>query len=331
MPKLSRIFFWGVVLAATVAGALWAVGYFAGGYRNFLALAAQLDAVHWVLLAVATAVFYLLDYARLYTLFRLLGVRIPLGTGLQLTCVTYFVSSLTPTAELNIPAMILMLRQKGIPASKTVAVSLVKTFYMVAWLCLAGFGTLLVSDEVRLPAAIDEHIFLLTAPAAILIAAFFYVMFFPERVLRWKARGRLAEGIRRCAAAISQMGRSVDRMHFLTHAAALASLGAYVVIGAYLCSVLDVPITAGKAVTAFSNSLLVSYLAPVPGGIGVTEVLTSYFLDPAMTERAMVASTLLRFLCAYVLAIPGALLLFNALRAVGWQELKKQWQPDPQC
>jgi len=328
--SLSRVVFWALLLLVTVAGALWAIAHFAGGYARFFELAAPIAPAQWAILAAATAIFYLLDYARLYTLFRLLGIRIPPGTGLQLTCVSYFVSSLTPTAELNIPAMILLLRQKGIPASQTAAVALVKTFYITAWLCVAGFGTLLTRDDVRLPAALSEHIFLLTAPAAVLIAAFFYVMFFPERVLRWKASNRLAEGIRHCAAAISQMGKSADRMHFLSHAACLAFIGAYIFIGAYLCRVLDVPITAGKAVTVFSNSLLVSYLAPVPGSIGVTEVLTSYFLDPAMTERSMVASTLLRFLCWYVLAIPGAALLVNAIRAAGWRQLRKQWLPDPQ-
>jgi uncharacterized membrane protein YbhN (UPF0104 family) len=327
--SLSRVVFWGLLLLATVAGALWAIAHFAGGYARFFELAAPIAPAQWLVLAAATAVFYLLDYARLYTLFRLLGIRIAPGTGAQLTCVSYFVSSLTPTAELTIPAMILLLRQKGIPASQTTAVALAKAFYVLAWVCVAGFGTLLARDDVRLPAAIAGHIFLLTAPAAILITTFFYVMFFPERVLRWKAKNRLADGIRHCAAALSQMGKSADRMHFFTHAACIAFIGAYIFIGAYLCRVLDVPVTAGKAVTAFSNSLLVSYLAPVPGAIGVTEVLTSYFLDPAMTERGMVASTLLRFLCWYVLAIPGAVLLLNAIRAAGWQQLKKPWLPDP--
>src|SRR5262249_20467464 len=110
LPKLSRLVFWSVLLAATVVAGLWALGHFAGGYRNLLALAARLDARHWAVLVLATAAFYLLDYARLYTLFRVLGVRIPLGTGVQLTCVSYFVTNLTPSAELTIPAMVLLLR-----------------------------------------------------------------------------------------------------------------------------------------------------------------------------------------------------------------------------
>jgi uncharacterized membrane protein YbhN (UPF0104 family) len=315
MFSLKKIIFWAVLLALTVAAALWAIAYFAGGYRRFFELAAPIGAAQWAVLAFATAAFYLLDYARLYTLFRLLGVRIPLATGLQLTCVSYFVSSLTPTAELNIPAMILLLRQRAIPASRTTAVAIVKTMYMTAWVCAFGLGTLLLRDDVHLPPMVADNVFLLTAPAALLILAFFYVIFFPHRALRWTSIGAL----HRCAAAISEMGKSTRPAHVLSHAACIAFLGVYVFIGAYLCRALDIPVDAGKALTVFSNSLMVSYLAPVPGSIGVTEVATNYFLDPAMTDRGMVASTLLRFLCWYILAIPGALLLVNALRAAVWR------------
>ena len=310
MPKLSKALFWALLLAVTVAAALWAIGHFAGGYRRFLELAAQLGPGQWALLAAATAVFYLLDYARLYTLFALLGVRIPLGTGLQLTCVSYFVSSLTPTAELNIPAMIFMLRRKSIPASRTTAVAIVKTMYMTAWVCAFGLGTLLLRDDVRLPAAVADNVLLLVAPAALLILAFFWIILFPQRLGRLTSIGF----IQRCADAISLMGRSTERTHLLSHAACIAFIGVYVLIGAYLCRALGIPLEPGKAFTAFSNSLMVSYLAPVPGSIGVTELATSYFIDPAMTERGMVAATLLRFLCWYVLAIPGLLFLMAGLR-----------------
>ncbi len=313
MPKLSKLLVWGVLLAATVAAAIWAVGYFAGGYRNFGALSARLDGRHWALLAATTALFYLLDYARLYTLFRLLGVRIPLGTGLQLTCVSYFVSSLTPTAELNIPAMIFMLRQKAIPASGTAAVAIVKTMYMTAWVCVFGLGTLLWRADVVLPPAVAGNVLVLTGPAILLLLAFLLIIVFPEQVSGWTSIGF----IRRCAAAISQIGKSPAPSHLASHAACIAFVLVYVFIGAVVCHELDIALDAGKALTVFSNSLMVSYLAPVPGSIGVTEVATSYLIDPQMTERGMVAATLLRFLCWYSVAIPGLLFLLNAVRVEG--------------
>jgi uncharacterized membrane protein YbhN (UPF0104 family) len=309
VPKLSKTVFWVVVLVLTVAGALWAIGHFAGGYGNFIGLAAEVSAGHWLVLAAASVAFYLLDYARLYTLFRLLGVRIPLGTGVQITCVSYFVSSLTPSAELNIPAMILLLRHKAIPASATTAVAIVKTMYMTAWVVLAGVGTLLLG-EVRLPAAVGDNLLLFVLPALMLIAAFFAVILFPRQALGWTSIGF----VQRCAGAISAMGRSGDPWHLLSHAACIAFIAVYVLIGAILCRALDIPLDAAHALSAFGNSLMVSYLAPVPGSIGVTEVATSYLIDPSMTERGMVAATLLRFLCWYVLAVPGLVLLLVALR-----------------
>jgi uncharacterized membrane protein YbhN (UPF0104 family) len=313
VPKLSKLVVWSTLLAATIAAAVWAIGYFAGGYRNFAALAARLDRAHWAMLAVATAVFYLLDYARLYTLFRLLGVRIPLGTGLQLTCVSYFVSSLTPTAELNIPAMIFMLRQRAIPASGTAAVAIVKTMYMTAWVCAFGLGTLLWRADVVLPPAVADNVLVLTGPAILLLLAFLLVIIFPQHMPGWTSIGF----IRRCAAAISQIGKSPAPSHLASHAACIAFVLVYVFIGAVICHGLDIALDAGKALTVFSNSLLVSYLAPVPGSIGVTEVATSYLIDTGMSEPGMVAATLLRFLCWYSVAIPGLFFLLNAVRVEG--------------
>jgi uncharacterized membrane protein YbhN (UPF0104 family) len=73
----------------------------------------------------------------------------------------------------------------------------------------------------------------------------------------------------------------------------------------------------GKAAAVFSNSLMVAYLSPVPGSVGITEFATSYLLDPALTETGMVVSTLLRFLCWYAVMIPGALLLAGIFRREG--------------
>jgi uncharacterized protein (TIRG00374 family) len=310
MFSLKSTLFWAVLLAVTLVGALWAIQHFSGGYRHFLQLAAPIGAARWSVLAVATAAFCLLDYARLYTLFRVLGVRIAPSTGLQLTCVSYFVSSLTPTAELNIPAMIFLLHQKGIPAAQTTAVAIVKTMYMTAWVCTFGVATLALRADVHLPPTVADNAPFLVAPAALLLLFFFAIILFPKAVRRWSR----ISAINRCADAISQMGKSMHWAHLLAHAACIAFIAVYIFIGAYLCAALGVSIDAGRAVTVFSNSLMISYLAPVPGSIGVTEVATNYLLDPNMTERGMVASTLLRFLCWYVLAIPGAAVLLNALR-----------------
>ena len=105
-----------------------------------------------------------------------------------------------------------------------------------------------------IPVALADHAVLLSTPAVLLVAGFFYVMLFPQRVLRWKARNRLADGIRHCAAAISQIGHSSDPMHWLAHASCIGFVGAYIFIGAYVCHALDLPMPAGKAAAVSRSS-----------------------------------------------------------------------------
>ena len=99
----------GAVFVATVVATAWLVARIPGGLGPVLALAGGIAPATWAAVAAAGAGFYLLDYLRFYTLVRLLGVRLGLGTGVELTCVSYFVSSLTPTADLHLPAMVFIL------------------------------------------------------------------------------------------------------------------------------------------------------------------------------------------------------------------------------
>ncbi|APV50700.1 hypothetical protein BWI17_14010 [Betaproteobacteria bacterium GR16-43] len=327
----ARAMLWAIVFVATVAGAAWAIGHFSGGYERFLELAAGIAPAQWGAIAAAAFVFYSLDYARLGTLMALLGVRVGPALGARLSCVTYFISSLTPTAELNVPAMILMLRSRGIAASITTAATLVKAIYMTMWLCVFGFAAIFFGG-VGLPPAIADHLLPLVAPAALILAAFFFVMFAPRRALalgeRWVARSTaggwrrsLAAGVNRCVAAIARIGASRHGWHAASHAACIASIVAYAVVGSLLCHAVGIAMPAERALAVFSASLLVAYLAPVPGGIGVSEVLTSYFIDPAMSGEGMVVATLLRFVCSYALVVPGALVLADEVRVAGWRAL----------
>jgi uncharacterized membrane protein YbhN (UPF0104 family) len=332
----TRVALWGCLFVATVASAVIAIGYFSGGYGRFLALAGVIGFKQWLVLGLATVVFYVLDFCRLYTLFALQGIRIGGITGLRLTCVSYFASSLTPTAELNIPALVFMLRGQGVAVSRAVAVFIVKAIYITFWLCVFGFAGLFLRADVHLPPALAGHFVALGSPTVFLLGAFAYVVFFPQQVLRWTAarmscgspvtrKDRFITGLHRSVAAVSELGRSTDRLHLLSHLSCIAFLFVYIFIGAYLCRALGVAMPADKAICVFSVSLLVAYIAPVPGSIGVSEVLTNYLIDPSMTESGMVASSLLRFLCSYLPMIPGAIILLEAIRAAGWRQLQQKW------
>ena len=337
MRTRTKVALLGALLVATVAGAGIAIGHFSGGYARFAALTGSVGFRQWLVLALVTALFYAFDYWRMYTLFALQGIRIGPVLGFRLTCVSYFVSSLTPTSELNIPALVFMLRGEGIAVSSAVPALIVKVIYITFWLCVFGFAGLFLRADVHLPPALAEHFVALVAPTVILLAVFACVVFFPQQVLRWTAarmggqsapgwKGRLLIGVHRSVAAVSALGRSTDRMHLLSHLSCIGFLAAYIFIGAYLCDALGVPMPAEKAICVFSVSLLVAYIAPVPGSIGVSEVLTNYLIDPSMTESGMVASSLLRLLCSYLPMIPGAIILLDAIRTAGWRQLQQKWR-----
>ncbi len=317
---------WALFLAAVFVGAGFFIFRYSGGYARFFTLAAGLSWRQWSVLGAATALFYFLDYIRFYALVSLFGIRLSPAAGLRLTCVSYFVSSLTPTCDLPLPAMIYLLVREGVPAPKAAAVSITKSIYMVLWICAFAFGTLRFRTDLRLPEAISSHLLLYTLPLLLLVLAFLFLLAFPGAVERWGAspspatppwRARFRSGLAQCARAISLIGQSRNAMHWLCHAASILFVWVYIFMGWYLCRSFGMPVGWGKAAAAFSNSLMVAYLSPVPGSVGITEFATSYLLDPALTETGMVVSTLLRFLCWYAVMIPGAILLADLFRREG--------------
>lgn len=317
---------WALFLAAIFLGAGYLIFQYSGGYARFFALAAGLSGPQWAVLATSTAFFYLLDYIRFYALVSLFGVRLSPAAGVRLTCVSYFVSSLTPTCDLHLPAMIYLLVREGVPAPMAAAVSITKSIYMVMWICLFAFATLHFRTDLRLPEAISNHLPLYSLPLLLLVLAFLFLMAFPGSVARWGATvpsatplwlARFRRGCAQCARAISLIGQSRNSMHWLCHGASVLFIWVYIFMGWYLCRSFGIPLSWDKAAAVFSNSLMVAYLSPVPGSVGITEFATSYLIDPAMTESGMVVSTLLRFLCWYAVMIPGAILLAEIFRREG--------------
>jgi uncharacterized membrane protein YbhN (UPF0104 family) len=260
--------------------------------------------------------FYLLDYLRFYTLLRILGVRIGLGVGLELTCVSYFVSSLTPGADLHLPAMVFILSRHGVPAGDAAAASLTKSVYQVLWIVAIALTSLAVSG-LHLPPAVTVSLWGAAVPLTAVVVVFALVALFPGPARRvtgpLAARpgllGKIAGGVDECAAALGRLGRSTDAMHGLAHAASVAFIGAYILIGWLLAQGVGLPLSLARAVPVFSGGLMVAYLAPVPGSIGVTELCTAYLLDPALGPQALVVSGVGRVLCWYGVVLPGAVML----------------------
>jgi uncharacterized membrane protein YbhN (UPF0104 family) len=279
----------------------------------------------WSVIGLLTALFYLLDAARYYTLLRILGVRISLGLGLQLTLVTHFVSNLSPTGELAHVAVVILLMKYAVSGAVSASMSLVKSLYMTLWITLIAFVTLKATDGVRLPAEVEAHSGPVLAGLAALILFLAVFVFFPGAVrsltARWLERPGLHPLVRKTllsagstADSFAALGRSASPMHLLNHLACVAQVGVYCLLGHVIAREFGAALSPATSSAVFSNSLAVSYLAPIPGSMGVTEVATSYLMNPGMTPQGMATSLLLRFLTWYAAIVPGGLLFAEAIR-----------------
>jgi uncharacterized protein (TIRG00374 family) len=293
-----------------------------------LARIGTIPAALWLALGALTVLFYALDWIRFRSMLSVLGHRLPMLAGLRLTCVSYFVTSLTPSAELHTPAMVFMLMRRGVPMPQALAASVSKSIYMTLWICLVSCASLTVGATIAMPDVLRLGLPLLTMPLLGISLLLALIAFFPGPVLRWTTRRALSMragspgqkivlGVGQSAQSISAIGKSTDPQHLVCHLASIAFLLTYVAIGWLLAAHFGFSLSSLQALTIFSTSLMVAYLAPVPGAIGVTELATSYMLDPALTPEGMAVSLTLRCLCWYLVALPGALVLAQEFRRAG--------------
>ncbi len=320
-----RIILPGVIFAVTIFMCWHFFNSFSGGsLRQVLAHVGTLSGCTWLLLAVLTSVFYLLDWVRYGSVLRVLGFKLTPQNGLRLTSVSYFVTNLTPTAELHAPAMVYMLGQMGVPAPQALAATLTKSIYMTLWICLVSYLALFFDRSIALPAALQHSLPYLALPLLGISLLLAWIAFFPKPLVNWSQphlarlkptslRYKVLAGLVHSASSIAQIGRSGKFAHALCHIASLVFLLVYVLIGWLLAGQLGFELSFWHALTIFSTSLMIAYLAPVPGAIGVTEIATSYMLDPHLTAAGMAVSLGLRVLCWYGISLPGALVLVRSL------------------
>src|SRR5262245_10905106 len=191
MWRHVRPVLWAVAGVATLAGAGWLFARYTGGLDNALALASRISPARWALVIALTAAFYSLDWLRYYALFRLLGKPFPFRLGLELVAISYFVSSLTPSAELHLPVMVIVLVNRGYPVAEATAATVTKSIYMVTWIILFGLVGLRAADTGRVPAVIDDHLALWLATPTAIVALLVVVVAAPGPIHRFCER-RLA-------------------------------------------------------------------------------------------------------------------------------------------
>ena len=241
---------------------------------------------------------------------------------------SYFVTCLTPTAELHLPAMVLWLVRRGYPLGVATAAGLAKSIYMLLWVCLTGLIGAAAHQGPVLPSGLAAPLAIAFVVPAALVLGLGLAIAFPEPVRGWCAR-RLAgpvSGWRRSAirgldetvAALATIGRSRSASHGAAHLACLAFVGCYVLIGWLAADGVGVDLEAGEALTTFPASLVVTYIASTPGGAGASESATAFLLDPSLPATATTAALLVRTLCTYAIAPIGLVLVVREAHRMGW-------------
>ncbi len=335
--KWAKRLFWAVAGVATAIIAGWYLRRETGGWETLSANLGRVTPATWALLAAQTALFYWLDYLRYWTLLSLFGIRMGFWKGFKLTCVTYFVASLTPFSELSVPMIILILSAYGVPPSVAAAISLVRSLYLLFWVGLIALVSIALRDDVHLPGAVSDQLHLVSLPFIGLMLLLFAITVQAKGTHAWLGprlarlpatswKRRILGGLDHAATAVSSIGSSRQPMHLASHAVSISIVLVYVWIGWTSASAMGTDLPVGKALAVFSNSLLIAYVAPVPGSVGITEGATSYLMDPSTTEANMAAALILRVACWYLTWIPGPVWALQAL--FSWKKATSGVAPD---
>lgn len=321
-----------VGIGAAAAWALVTLVGRAGGPAAIGAALARVDGWHWAALAPMTLAFYSLDWLRCVTLLAILGHRVSWRVGLELAAVGYFVTCLTPTSELYLPATILWLVRRGVPVGVATAVSLAKSIYMLFWVLVTGLAGLALHAGPVVPPGLGAPLAIAFVVPVAMVIGLGLAMAFPGGVHRWCARRRatwtgwrraLVRGLDDTVRALATIGRSRSASHLAAHAACFAFLACYVAIGWVVADGVGLALAPRRALTTFTGSLLVAYVAPTPGGAGATEGATAYLLDPALPADAATIALVVRALCTYVIAPVGLVLVAREAHRMGWSGFRR--------
>ena len=326
--KIWLVMLWAAALLITVGGTCYLLYGIAAGVENLPDLWKTISPFDAAVALAATFVFYAFDYVRLFSLLKILNVRLPLWRGMEVIVVSEFASVLTPTAELHMPAAVYVLSLMNVPSEKATAAVTTKTMYGIMWVCLFALSMLYFVGGVQLPAVVAANITFLLIPIFAITIVFVSLAIFAQRILAWtqtyqsradtgRIKKRVLAWAGKSAGAISMIGTSTRKTHLLCHAANLGFIATYCFIGWWLARSMNVRLSFLQALTIFSSSLMVDYVSPVPGSIGVCEFATAFMIDPRLTPQSLVIAILLRILCKYLVLLPGSFVVANVLRRQG--------------
>jgi uncharacterized protein (TIRG00374 family) len=334
-------FIWVGALVATLLGTGYVLFRFWHYMHEVPEMWKRLEIFDWAVVLFATAVYFTVDYCRLYLLLRILGIRLPFPLGLRVVFVSDFAAVLTPTAELHVPAAVLALADAKVPTDKATAAVTMKTAIGIIWVCVTSVTMLLGYGHIHVPRLLMNNMHFVVIPVGAILLFYAFSVIFSQRLLKWSRRERRAtwqtrffRWLGKSVGDVNVLGTSTRIEHLLTHLLSIGYVFVYAFIGYWLCRAMKLNVEPLTALTIFSTSLMVDYVAPIPGSIGVTEFITAYMIDPDLSPQAIFVALVLRICCKYSVIIPGAVASLAIFQRRGLQAFKeataqRTFQPPP--
>ncbi len=339
--RLRVVLFITLSLVLILGGAAWAIrrsGVSAADLKALMELPAG------TLLAVAAlcAAIYGTDVYRYQALGRALGVTVGARAALEASIANFFFAWTTPGAALGAPAAIVMLKRRGVAWESATLISLGKSFLSTAIVLALAFIALAAGIGPALGPEIHAVLVAGTGAVTLVLGLGLADVFFPGRFLGFvdraevwarrrglvtggpasRLKGRiltgLARGLRDLISRLAYLRRAGLAAVLKIAASQLAFFAVYVAVAVVLAAALEAD-SLVRAAGASTVYVAFSYVAPTPGGAGLSEAAATLFygsiLPPA---RAVILALLFRALTFYLQIAVGILYLPFA---GGWKEI----------
>ncbi len=294
-----------------------------------------------LLIAGASAAYWIIPALRLRALSAVQGHRLPLGTGLLIHVAGLFSAAVTPGGSGSAPAIAAGLRRAGVPFGRGVGVAVQVTvldLVFFAWALPISLAYLLC---MRSSALSPELVALALLSMVVALLASTLLGRYPRLVVRlflWLARRRTLTRFRkRLVAGARGYYRSsrlfVTMRHstwiYLQALGALAWFGMFVLFWALLR--VFQPVDFLSTIATLTIATLVAFVVPTPGGSGFIEVAVGYGIGAQLAHADLATPLLLwRFVTFYLVFLLGPLAgwLLMAGR-FGRVSSGKQSEPNP--
>ena len=277
-----------------------------------------------VAIAVLCILFYVADMFRYRFVGQAVGVVVPWRATLDATIANFFFSWITPGAALGAPAAIVMLGRRGVPWDAAALIAFGKSLTGTAVLILLGFGVMAFG----LGPSLDGRTLAVFTTGIGIVALMLLVpiigAIFPAASLRaidrldaWlqrRKRGkhigeRFCAGLRSAVERLAKLrtgGKLVPFLILLSHLADLGVLVAIATVLAHAFGATSIPKALGISIVYAAFT----YVAPTPGGAGLSEAVGPAFYGAVLNAHdATLVVLLFRALTFYLHIVVGVIYL----------------------